>query len=580
MIPDSVIEEIKSKNEISSVISAYVSLKKAGSNMQGLCPFHNEKTPSFTVFESTQSFHCFGCGAGGDVITFIRKIENLTYVEAIRFLAAKCGINIPEGDGNHKYGVRKSRILEMNKAAARFFHTALLYSDEAKAYLVKRGLSKSTVNHFGLGYAPGRNELIVHMKKLGYTEEELTYARLAGKNEKGIFSFFRNRLMFPIIDTSGSVIGFGGRIIDNSSKSKYLNTPETIAFNKGKNLFAMNYAKDYCKDEIIICEGYMDVIALHAAGFKNAVASLGTALTKGQAELIKRYTVSGKAILSYDSDGAGKEAANKGFRILTENGLDVRILRIKGAKDPDEYIKNYGADAFRELLKSSENKFDFIMNNILSKYDILTDEGKIKAANLICAEIAAFNSSVERELYAERASKRLGISKESIASEIKKQAKKKMTESTSEYKKKLHDKAIGLGDRINPERSANLKAATAEEAILGIMMLYPERMKEVFSGKSDLTEDDFVTSFNKRVFISLKKMYEEGNSDVGVLGEIFTEEEMGRIYEMKLKRNGLESSSDEVFSDNISALKAEKAVNETDIEKIIKAKLSGKNTDK
>lgn len=572
LIPESIIEEIKSKNEISDVISAYVTLKRAGSNMQGLCPFHNEKSPSFTVFPATQSFYCFGCGAGGDAVTFIRKTENLDYAEAVRFLAKRCGVTVPEDGEKNNGGVRRSRMLEMNKEAARFFRTTLLSSEEAKAYLIKRGLDKSTVARFGIGYASGRSDLITHLKKLGYTEDEMVQARLAGKNERGYYPYFRNRVMFPIIDTAGSVIGFGGRVTDNG-KPKYLNTPETVAFNKGRNLFALNYAKDHCDGGFILCEGYMDVIALHAAGFKNAVATLGTALTQDQARLIKRYTE--KVILSYDGDGAGQNATDRASRILTEVGLDVRILRLKDAKDPDEYIKLFGADAFRALLKGSETKLDFIMENVLSRYDIATDDGRIKAANALCAEIASLYSAVEQELYTEKVSERLGISKESLVSEIKKQSRKKKAERDGEFKRRLENKALGVGDKINPERAANLKAASAEEAILGIMMLYPERRKDVFEGKTALSEDDFVTVFNKRVFLGLKKMYGEGLTDIGALGADFSGEEMGRIYEMQMRREGLDSSSDAVFSDNVSALKAERAVNETDIDKLIRAKLSG-----
>ena len=350
MIPDNVIEEIKVRNDIADVIGTYVTLKRAGSNMNGLCPFHNEKTPSFIVFNATQSFYCFGCGAAGDVVTFIRRIENLDYVEALRYLAKRSGVTIPEEEKSG--GVRRSRIFEMNKEAARFFRSQLLLSKEAKAYIIKRGLTKRTVDRFGLGYSGLRGyELIDHLKRLGYNEDEMVTAKLAGKNEKGYYPFFRNRVMFPIIDTAGAIIGFGGRVMDNSTP-KYLNTPDTPAFNKGRNLFALNYAKDHCSEELILCEGYMDVIALHSAGFQNAVATLGTALTQEQARLIKRYT--GKVVISYDGDKAGKAATDRASAILTEAGVDVRILQVTDAKDPDEYIKAFGAEAFSRLLKGSE----------------------------------------------------------------------------------------------------------------------------------------------------------------------------------------------------------------------------------
>lgn len=572
MIPDNVVEDIKARNDIADVIGAYVTLKRAGSNMTGLCPFHNEKTPSFVVFGNRQCFYCFGCAAAGDVITFVRRMENLEYVDALRFLAKRSGITIPEE--NARGGVRRSRLLEMNKTAARFFRSRLLESDVAKEYLIKRGLTKKTVDRFGLGYSGAKGyELIDHLKRFGYTEEEMLAGKLAGKNERGYYPFFRDRVMFPIIDASGSVIGFGGRVMGNG-EPKYLNTPDTPAFSKGRNLFALNYAKEHCKDGLILCEGYMDVIALHAAGFQNAVATLGTALTQEQARLIKRYT--SKVVLSYDGDNAGKKATDRASKILGEVGIDVRVLRVTGAKDPDEYIKAYGSDAFGRLLKGSDTKFDYVMKTVLSKYDVEALEGKIKAAKELCEEIASVASAVERELYIDKVSKRLEISRESIEGDVKKALKAKNREKASEFEKRLQSKALGIGDRVNPDYSSNPKAAAAEEAILGILMLYPEKRARITAGKLSITEDDFVTAFNKRVFSELMKLYESGSNDTGALGASFTQSEMERIYAIQFKRNGLESASDEVLLDNIRALKKAKASEETDIDKIIAAKLSGK----
>jgi len=573
MIPDNIIEEIKARNEISDVISTYVTLRKAGSNMNGLCPFHNEKTPSFTVFTATQSFYCFGCGAAGDAITFVRKIENLEYVEAVRVLAKRSGIEIPD-DAEKDRGVRRSRILEMNKEAARFFRSQLLASEDGKAYFIKRGLTQKVLDRFGLGYAPRGFGLIDHLKKLGYTEEEMITAKLAGKGEKGMYPFFRNRVMFPIIDTAGSVIAFGGRVMDNSLP-KYLNTPDTPAFSKGRNLFALNYARNHCAEEMILCEGYMDVIALHAAGFQNAVATLGTALTQEQARLMKRYT--NKVIISYDGDRAGQNAADRASGILTEAGIDVRILRIKDAKDPDEYIKNFGADAFKRLLRGSETKFDFILSNVLSRHDIATGDGKIKASAELCAEIAKVGSAVEQELYIEKTASVLGVEPASIKSDVRKQVKKRSVQQTSNFEKQMMNKALGIGDKINPDHSGNPRATAAEEALLGIMMLHPERVTDIVSGKIALNEDDFVTVFNRKVFSAVKKLFSEGGRDIGVLGSEFSQAEMGRIYEMQVKREGLDSSSDTVFTDNIRALKEAGAAQETDIDKIIRAKLGQTN---
>ncbi len=570
MIPDNVIEDIKMRNDIADVIGTYVTLKRAGSNMTGLCPFHNEKTPSFVVFRATQSFYCFGCAAAGDVVTFIRRIENLEYVDSLRFLARRSGITIPEDEQSS--GVRRSRILEMNKTAARFFRSQLLTSKTAKEYIIKRGLTKKTVDRFGLGYSGLKGyELIDHLKQHGYTEDEMVVAKLAGKNERGFYPFFRDRVMFPIIDASGSVIGFGGRVMGNQ-EPKYLNTPDTPAFNKGRNLFALNYAKEHCEESLILCEGYMDVIALHAAGFQNAVATLGTALTQEQARLIKRYT--GKVVLSYDGDNAGKRATDRASKILGEVGIDVRVLRVTGAKDPDEYIRTYGSDAFKRLLKGSDIKFDYVMKTVLAKYDTETVDGKIKATKELCEEIATVDSTVERELYMDKISKQFGISKQSIEGDVKRAIKSKNKEQTASFGKRLQNRALGIGDRVNPEYSANPKAAAAEEAILGILMLFPEKKIKIASGEIDLTEDDFVTTFNKRVFCELMRLYEKSVTDVGALGAAFSPDEMNKIYEIQMKRSGLDSSLDTVLLDNLYALKNAKASSETDIDKIIAAKLS------
>lgn len=571
MIPQNIIEDIKVRNDIADVISTYVTLKRAGSNMNGLCPFHNEKTPSFTVFNGTQTFCCFGCGAAGDVITFIRRIENLSYVESLHFLAKRSGITIPEEEEKDYSGVRRSRILEMNKEAARIFRQNMLSSEAAKSYFISRGLNRDIVNRFGLGYSGRGFEVTDHLKRLGYTEEEMVAAKIMGKGDKGYFPYFRNRVMFPIIDTAGSVIGFGGRVMDGSMP-KYLNTPDTIAFSKGRNLFALNFAKNHCAEEIILCEGYMDVIAMHAAGFKNAVATLGTALTQEQARVMKRYT--SKVIISYDGDNAGKAAADRASKILSDAGLEVRVLRIKDAKDPDEYIKRFGADAFKRLLAGSETKFDFVMKNVFSKYDLESDNGKISASNEICDEIASVYSAVERELYTDKVAKALGLSADSLKRDIEKRIKKRAKESNIDYKKQMLNKSLGIGDRINPDHSLNPKAAAAEEAILGILMLHPERAAEVCGASPPITEDDFVTVFNRRVFVAIKKLSSEGGKDIGVLGSEFTSDEMGRIYGMQAKREGLDSSSDSVFYDNIAALRSASASVGSDIDKIIAAKLA------
>ena len=369
MINDAIIEEIKYRNDIVDVISSYVTLKRAGSNMLGLCPFHSEKTPSFTVFPQTRNFYCFGCGAGGDVITFIMKYENLDYISAVEFLAKRVGIAIPESPREDKPLMKRQRMYDMNREAAKFFRKCLVdpaVGKSAMDYLQSRKLSASVITHFGLGYAPlDYGMLRSYLNSKGYTDEELTLGFLCAKKNNRTFDYFRGRVIFPIIDLTGNVIAFGGRVLDDSLP-KYLNTSDTPAFKKSRNLFALNFAKNFCKDELILCEGYMDVIALHAAGFENAVATLGTAITPDQARLISRYTK--KVIISYDSDSAGQKAANKAMKLLTEVGLDVRVLVIPDAKDPDEYIKKFGKDKFKLVISNSKSQFEYKYNNVVSKY--------------------------------------------------------------------------------------------------------------------------------------------------------------------------------------------------------------------
>ena len=378
MISRETIEQVLMRNDAETVIGGYVSLRRAGSNIKGLCPFHSEKTPSFTVYPDN-SFYCFGCGVGGNVITFIQKRENLDFESAIEFLADRAGITIVRDERTLGYQQKpkfdRNRMFKMNRDAALYFNKRL-YDDtpEAKAALeyftVKRGLSGAVIKHFGLGFAPNSFDAFSkYMLSRGYTYDELVAGFLCGKNEERgtYYDAFRNRVMFPIIDVAGNVIAFGGRVMDDS-KPKYKNSSDTPVFKKSKNLFALNFAKAACQESLILCEGYMDVIAMHSAGFTNAVATLGTAITAEQARMMSRYTK--KVIISYDADEAGQKAADRAIRILGEVGMDVTILKVPGAKDPDEYIKTYGADKFSELLKNTKTRFEHNSDAIFAKYDI------------------------------------------------------------------------------------------------------------------------------------------------------------------------------------------------------------------
>ena len=404
MIPREAIDEIIRRNDIEDVVSSYVTLKRAGSNRNGLCPFHSEKTASFTVFPATSSFYCFGCGAGGNVITFIQKIENLDYVDAVEFLAARVGMTVPRDDRAYERPlVTRKRVYEMNLEAAKFFRSCLFdptLGGAGLAYLTeKRGLSGAVIKHFGLGFAPADGTALYrHMKEAGYDDAELITAFLCGKRQDGsrVYDMFRNRIMFPVIDTAGSIVAFGGRVMDDSNP-KYLNSADTPGFKKSRVLFGLNYARQHCAEEMIVCEGYMDTIAIQAAGFPNAVATLGTAITPDHARLLARYTK--RVILNYDSDEAGQRAADKAMHLLDEVGLPVRVLKLTGAKDADEFIRKFGSDAFRDLLGKSDTAFDFKMEKVLSKYDVGTADGKLRAARELVVLIAETPSSVARELY-------------------------------------------------------------------------------------------------------------------------------------------------------------------------------------
>ncbi len=569
MISKDIIEEIKRRNDIEDVISQYIALKRAGSNSNGLCPFHSEKSPSFTVFKGTDSFYCFGCGAGGDVITFVMKAENLDYVGALEFLAKRAGITIPTDSYEPESGVRRTRVLEMNREAARFFHEQLKNDKAALGYLTRRGLTGSVIKHFGLGFAPpGFGALTDHMHKSGYTDEELQAGFLAGKSQKTgrSYDYFRNRVIFPIINTAGEVIAFGGRVMDDS-KPKYLNTSDTPAFKKSKNLFALNYAKNYCTEQMILCEGYMDVIALHAAGFQNAVATLGTALTPEQARLMKKYTKT--VLISYDSDEAGQRAANKAFALLGEAGLETRILRMEGAKDPDEYIQKFGKLAFQKVIDSSFTQFDYKFEAILKKYDPDTAEGRIKASDAAAEEISRVYSSVERDIYIKKVADRLSISADSLKHDVENKTSRRRRAVQREEKQKLIRSAEGYGDRVNPDRIKNLKAAAAEEVILGILVRYPEYAVRIAKGSFDIKSEDFVSEFSRRVFDAVIAAGED--FEIGMLNSGFSEAEMARIIKMQVAREGL-SNTDEVFSDSIKTLKDSSKKAEMSIEDIIAAK--------
>ena len=487
-------------------------------------------------------------------------MENLDYPAALEFLAQRAGITIPETNDKAEIGVPRKRIFEMNLAAAKYFRQCLfdprIGADALRYLSEERRLSGAVIKHFGLGYAPDDFGVFVeHMKRLGFTENELVTGFLCGKSQKNgrAFSMFRNRVMFPIIDVSGNIIAFGGRVMDDS-KPKYLNSSDTPGFKKSRNLFALNYAKKHCEERLILCEGYMDVIALHAAGFENAVATLGTAITPDQARLISKYTKN--VVISYDMDNAGRTAADKAMRLLAEVGVDVKILNMTGAKDPDEYIKKYGPDKFNLLLNKSQTGFDYKLEKTLSKYDISIGEDKIKAANEVCDIIAGVHSNVERAVYIAAAAEKLSLSVDVLTNDVNRKRNALIKQYRSKEGHDAQMSAKHIGDRINPDSAKNVPAANAEEAILGLMLLFDEHRSAVASGNVKLVADDFFTDLGKRSFNAIMKLH---NSDGGymfslLLEEGFSPEEMGRFQSMINKRMDLSSNGADVFKANVQAL--------------------------
>lgn len=564
MIPRETIEEIVARSDIEQIIGSYVTLKCAGSNLVGICPFHNEKSPSFTVFANDQSphFYCFGCGAGGDVVTFIRKIENLDYVAAIEFLAAKAGIEIPRDATEAREAVSRKRVLDMNRAAAKFYHKCLYdpkYGGAALEYLCgTRQLSGSVIKHFGLGYSPNDFGMLTsYLKSLGYTEEEMTAGFLCGKSAKSgrHYDYFRNRVMFPIIDVAGNVVAFGGRVMDDS-KPKYLNTSDTPAFKKSRNLFALNFAKSKCAERMILCEGYMDVIALHAAGFENAVATLGTAITEEHARIMAKYTK--EVIICYDSDDAGVNAANKAMRVLGGVGVNVRVLKVEGAKDPDEYIKKYGGASFSNLIDRSRTGFEFKSEAVFAKYDIKDQQGRLKAAEELVKIISEYYSSVEREIYISRAAEKLALPADVIKRDVEHERALRKKEHSAELSRAASASIRDFGDRVNPDAAKNPRAASAEETVLGLLLLYESHREAVMSGKVRLESGDFFTDLGRRAFDAICALHgSDRGFDFTLLGESFSTDEISRLERCRKRREQLSENGLDVLEAAAEVLRRE-----------------------
>lgn len=559
------IDSVRERSDIVELIGSYVTLRRAGSNYTGLCPFHSERTPSFTVFPDTQSFFCFGCEAGGDAFTFVMRSENLEYPEAVEFLAKRAGIQIPETheDSDQPRGISRARAYELNRAAARFYRDCLFdpaIGEAGMNYLRDtRGLDTAVIRHFGLGYAPNEfGVLLPHLKSLGFTEEEMRQCFLCGRSQSGrYYDYFRGRVMFPVINTAGEVVAFSGRDVTGTSKAKYLNSSDTPVFQKRKNLFALNFAKAHCAEQMILCEGNMDVVSMHAAGFENAVASLGTALTDEQARIMARYTK--QVIIAYDGDSAGQRAAGRAMDIFARVGLDVRVLRITDAKDPDEYIRKFGTDAFARLLKGSSTGFSYRLDGVLNRYNIKEPEDRIKAAAELCGMVARVWSSAEREVYLQAVSERLGLPIDSLRRDVERAQARIQRDRHQSEARAARMSALALDDRVNPEAAGNIRAAAAEDTVLGLMLLYEEHRRAVREGAVSLTADDFVTAFNRRVFEAIMELENsDGGFSTAVLGEKFDPDEMGRLAKLAQARRNLSENGQSVLKAAVRTLQDEK----------------------
>lgn len=558
--PDSFIQELKFRNNIGDVVSSYVNLRRSGRNMVGLCPFHGEKTPSFHVYPDNGSFYCFGCHAGGDVITFVRKIEHLDYVEAVRFLADRAGMQVPERQVDDGMARLRMRILEINREAARFFYS-VLNSQEGQPgmdYLRGRALTQRTIRHFGLGYAPpDRFALVNHLRRKGFSVEEVIQANVAFRGRNGgAVDRFSNRVMFPIIDLRGNVIAFGGRVLGDA-KPKYLNTSDTPAFHKSSALFALNFAKDAGGDQLILAEGYMDVISLHQAGFPTAVATLGTALTAEQARLMARYAK--EIVLCYDADTAGQNATARAIPMLREAGLLVKVLTVPNGKDPDEYIRSYGDQGyarFKNLLDTTGNDVEYRLQKLQQANPIEEPAGRVAYLTGAAEILAGLTNRIEQEVYAGRLAEEMSVDRSAILRQVDSLMKKRRREEKKKEFREYQQETAGLRDRVNPDKASNLRAAAAEEALLSAMLRYPETAEGIAGA---LSADIFITAFNRRVYAALKAKLDAGTElSLSAISGEFSEEEISSIARMMARYHDVPVSERGV-QEYIQVLKTEKA---------------------
>ena len=553
--PPAFLDELTARNPIEDVVGQYVSLKRSGSNLFGLCPFHGEKTASFSVAPDKGIYYCFGCHKGGSVINFQMEIEGLSYPDAVRALAKRAGMEVPDDEQYQSRYRQQERLWALHKEAARFFHSQLYgpAGQEALHYALGRGMNKYILTTFGVGYAPDSwDALVTALRKKGYTDQELRDSGLVSVSRKNgnLFDRFRDRLMFPIIDVRGNVIAFGGRVIKkDSDAAKYLNSPETLIFNKRKNLFGMNLAKKTKHPYFILVEGNIDVVALHQYGFDNAVASLGTSLTEEQAALLSKYT--DQVVLIYDGDNAGQNATKRAIPILEKAGIQVKVLQLRDAKDPDEFLKNFGADRFKLLLEESSNRVEYQLNAIYKKYDLRDDDQKVKylqeSAELICT----LSSSVQREVYASRVAETAKISLEAMKMEVNRAFKRRIAREKKKQEKIDLSPARNLQPKDRNIHYTNLKSARAEEEILRQSLHQPALLDLA----KELKPEMFSSQLLGRAFGQLMQRHSQG-LDVSAAGlQDFGPEEMAHLASVFHSQQG--PVNEQAFRDCVRTVQSE-----------------------
>ena len=534
MIPEDIINEIKYRNDIETAISQYVNLKRRGKNLVGLCPFHSEKTPSFTVYPENGSFYCFGCGVGGHVFTFTGLIENLDYIESVKLLAERSGITLPQDGYDDSMQRLKKRIYDINRDTARFFHAFLMSPGGKWAldYLTGRGLTVKTIKHFGLGAAPDSwDALIHHLKEKGYTESDMLAANVIGKSQRGsLYDRFRKRVMFPIINIRGNIVAFSGRAMPGEDKQggKYVNTADTPVYKKSENLFGINFAKNVCSERVILVEGNMDVISLHQAGFENTVAPLGTAFTTEQANLLSRYTK--EIVLMLDADAAGQKAVRRASELLENTGLSVRVVVVPDGKDPDEYIKKNGKERFAALLEGAVSDMEYKLLTAAKDIDLNNEDGRLKYLAAAAEIIAASDDIMTRDIYIGRLSEKYGVSRTALNARIEELRKRNRRQ---KQKKEISDiiRPKYTKDDINPERRKSVKGTAAEETLIAVLLKNPDFYK---IAAEKLPPEKMLTSLNRRIYETILSVLERGGTlDISAFAEKLLPAEIGYLVSLQ-----------------------------------------------